>query len=128
MWQFNVPHASHMSGVVESLIKSCRKAFDSTCNYHKVAYTQSEWETIIFEVNYSVNSRLLFSKTVENLDEEPFSGNTLLYPYGQEPMPQLSAPYYVDPRVSIKRPQCFINTFWDSWMRNMPPHLLLRNK
>ena len=74
---------------------------DSTCNYHKFAYTQSEWETIISEVNYLVNSRPLFLKTVENLDEEPFSENTLLYPYGQKPMPQSSTPDYVDPRVSI---------------------------
>ena len=35
MWQFNVPHASHMNGVVESLIRSWRKTLDSTCNYHK---------------------------------------------------------------------------------------------
>ena len=83
---------------------------------------------IISEVNYLVNSRPLFPKTVENLDEEPFSGNTLLYPYGQKPVPQSSTSDYVDPRVSIKRTQCFINTFWDSWMRNMPPHLLLRSK
>ena len=69
-----------MNGVVESLIRSCRKALDSICNYHKFAYTQSDWETIISEVNYLVNSRPLFPKTVENLDEEPFSGNTLLYP------------------------------------------------
>ena len=55
MWQFNVPHASHMNGVVESIIRNCRKALDSTCNYHKFAYAQSKWETIISEVNYLVN-------------------------------------------------------------------------
>ena len=117
-----------MNGVVESLIRSCRKALNSTCNYNKFAYTQSEWKMIISEVNYLVNPRHLFPKTVENLDEELFSGNTLLYPYGQKPVPQLSTPDYIDPRVSIKRAQCFINTFWDSWMRNMPPHLLLQSK
>ena len=52
----------------------------------------------------------------------------MLYPYGQKPVPQSPAADYVDPRVSIKRAQRFIKTFWDSWMRNMPPHLLLRSK
>ena len=61
-WTFNVPRASHMNGVVESLVKSCRKALASACNYHKFSYTNCEWETIIAKVNCLVNSRSLFPK------------------------------------------------------------------
>ena len=70
----------------------------------------------------------MFPKTVEDLDEKVFSGNTLLYPYGQHPISQINASEFIDPRKSIKQAQNFIKTFWESWMLNMPPHLLLRNK
>ena len=70
----------------------------------------------------------MFPKTVKDLDKEPFSGNTLLYPYGQHLVPQINASEVTDPRKSIKQAQNFINAFWESWMLNMPTHLLLRNK
>ena len=79
--EFGIPTASHMNGVVESLVRSCRNALSSACNFHKFSYSNSEWETIVAEVNYLVNSRPLFPKTVQNLDEEPVTGNALLYPH-----------------------------------------------
>ena len=42
-----------MNGVVESLVRSCRKALDYSCNYKKYFYSQFEWETIIAEINLS---------------------------------------------------------------------------
>ena len=126
-WTFNVPRASHMNGVVESLVRSCRKALASACNYHKFSYTNCEWETIIAEVNFLVNSRPMFPKTVQNLDEEPFTGNSLLYPHGQPTISQ-SKITFDNPKDSICRAQKFIKNFWEAWMRNMPPHLLFRNK
>ena len=44
-WDFNIPLASHMNGVVESLIRSCRKAFDCATDYHKRSYSYPEWES-----------------------------------------------------------------------------------
>ena len=41
-WDFNTPKASHMNGSIESLISSCRKAFNATSNYLKRPYTFSE--------------------------------------------------------------------------------------
>ena len=127
-WQFNTPKASHMNGVVESLVRSCRKALDATTSYHKRSYSNNEWETIVAEVNYLVNSRPLFPKSVEDLDEEPYTGNTLLHPYGERTVPQNLTCESVDPRKSIKIAQSFLKSYWDAWMRNMPPQLLLRNK
>ena len=36
-WKYNISQASHMNGVAESLIRSCRKAFDAASNYRTLA-------------------------------------------------------------------------------------------
>ena len=118
-WDFNTPKASHMNGSIESLIRSCRKAFDAASNYLSLSYTFSEWETIIAESNYLVNSRPLFPNSVEDLDEEPITGNLLLFPYAQCSIPQLSSYYSINPRVYTKAVQSFVNQFWKSWLHNM---------
>ena len=57
-WQWNVPHAGHQNGVVESLIKSVRQALNSECK--KQAFTEEHWRTFLAEVTYMINSRLLY--------------------------------------------------------------------
>ena len=113
-WEFNTPKASHMNGIVESLIRSCRKALHATANYHKRSYTFIEWETIVAKVNYLVNSRPLFPNAVDELEEEPFTGNTLLYPQGQTPVAQSHFVDGIDPRKSIKVVHLFIKSFWEA--------------
>ena len=63
-----------------------------------------------------------------DLDEEPFTGNTLVYPHGQPTVLQPKEHGIHNLRLFIKAAQRFINVFWVSWMRNMPPQLLLRSK
>ena len=79
-WDFNTPKASHINGSIELLISSCRKAFNATLNYLKCCCTFSEWKMIVTKVNYLVNLRPLFPKNVEDLDEEPITENSLLFP------------------------------------------------
>ena len=67
--KYNISQASHMNGVAESLIRSCRRAFDAASNYRTRAYTRNEWETIVAEANYLLNSRPLFPKSVDDLDQ-----------------------------------------------------------
>ena len=81
-WDFNIPLASRMNGVVESLIRSCRKAFHCARDYHKRSYFYPEWETIISETNFLVNSRPMFPDSPHDLDEEPLTVNSLLYSHG----------------------------------------------
>ncbi|XP_077971771.1 uncharacterized protein LOC120339891 [Styela clava] len=60
-WKYNVPYASHMNGVVESLINSVRKALDaSVVNYSRALMTYEEWTTVLNEITYIINSRPLF--------------------------------------------------------------------
>ncbi len=54
-WLWNVPYASHQNGVVESLIKSVRQAFDVTCKNQ--AFTAEQWSTFLAEIGYMINSR-----------------------------------------------------------------------
>ena len=72
-----------MNGAVEFLIRSSRKALETVCDHHKRSYSFSEWEMIISEINHLVNSRPLFPNAVEDLDEKPFTGNTLIFPHGE---------------------------------------------
>jgi hypothetical protein len=53
-WCWNVPKASHMNGVLESLIKSVRRALESSCKM--AAYTEEQWRTFLAEVTFLVNS------------------------------------------------------------------------
>ena len=63
------------------------------------------------EINCLVNSRPLFPKTVENLDEDPLTSNLLLYPHGRPVNPQNDLLTYV------ALAQKFIKIFWYSCMR-----------
>ena len=110
-----------MNGSIKSLISSCRKAFNATSNYLKRSYTFLEWETIVAEANYLVNSQPLFPKNVE----EPITGNSLLFLYKQCSITQPSNNESTHPKLYIKAAQTFINQFWESWLRNMPPHFIL---
>ena len=127
-WDYNAPKASHMNGSIESLIRSCRKAFNAASSYLKRSYTFPEWETIVAECNYLVNSRPLFPKNAEDLDEEPISGNSLLFPYKKYSIPQPPISETINPMKYVKDVQMLINQFWKCWLHNMPPQLLFRSK
>ena len=59
-WTYNVPYASHMNGVVESLINSVRKGLDAAViNYTRNNLTFEEWTTVLSEITYLINSRPL---------------------------------------------------------------------
>ena len=68
-WRWNIPQASHMNGVVESLIKSVRQAINATCKNQ--AYTEEQWRTFLTEVSYIVNSRPLYPSANEIWESPP---------------------------------------------------------
>ena len=128
-WETNTPTASHMNGVVESLIRSVRKALDASIrNYSTTALTYEQWETVLREVTYLVNSRPIYP------DGDPsegncITGNSLLHPYGQPTVHQISQDLSgIDLLSTLKVVQQKVNIFWSTWLKHMPPQLLFRNK
>ena len=127
-WDFNVPTASHMNGVVESLINSVRKGLDAAVTtYTKSLLTFEEWCTVLSEVTYVVNSRPLYP------DGDPseincITGNDLLFPYGQPQIPQLVPEEIINPRNMFKIAQGKVDAFWTTWINHIPPQLINRNK
>ncbi|XP_068221796.1 uncharacterized protein [Palaemon carinicauda] len=120
-WKFNTPHASHMNGVVESLIRSCRRGLDAVTDYHHKKFSALEWHTILSEVTYLVNSRPLFPSGPDPLEFPTITGNDLLFPHGQ---PSVLQPYTgneVNLRSMVVVAQQRIQIFWETWIRYMPP-------
>ena len=127
-WEFNVPKASHMNGVVESLIRSCRRGLDAAVNYLNRRFTFEEWQTFISEVMYLINSRPLFPDGPDCVGSPAITGNDLLHPFGQPTVPQPEVEDRPNPRDIAKAMQQRVHMFWETWLRYMPPHLIARSK
>ena len=127
-WKTNIPTASHMNGVAESLIRSVRKGLDaSIISYHRTSLSFEEWDTVLKEVCYLINSRPLFPDG----DPDEFhciTGNSLLHPYGQPAIPQHTEGEYVDLRNMLKVAEGKVMQFWSVWQRHIPAQLMPRNK
>ena len=129
-WKYNVPYASHMNGVVESLINSVRKGLDAAItNYTRNILSFEEWATVLSEITYLINSRPLFP------DGDPWlfkaiTGNDILHPYGQSTVtiPQFSSEETSNLKGMLKGVQCKIDAFWISWLQHIPPQLNIRSK
>ena len=127
-WQFNVPKASHMNGVVESLIRSCRRGLDAAVNYLKRRFTFKEWQTFLSEVMYVINSRPLFPDGPDPVGSPAVTGNDILHPFDQPTVPQPVIEDRPHPRDVVKALHQRVQLFWETWLRYMPPHLIARSK
>ena len=127
-WDFNVPTASHMNGVVESLIRSVRKGLDaSITNYTKALLMYEDWTTVLYEITYIVNSRPLYPEG-DPWEFKCITPNNFLHPYGQPEVPQFTPVDIDNMRGMLRNVQGKVDSFWDCWQRHMPPQLNLRNK
>lgn len=124
-WVWNVPKASHMNGVVESLIKSVRRALESTCKM--AAYTEEQWRTFLSEVTYLVNSRPLYPASGNIWEEPPITPNDLIIGpnFG---VAQSEPEEVVNPRQLTRSVQKRVYQFWQCWMKYFAPSLLVRTK
>ena len=126
-WKFNVPTASHMNGVVESLIHSVRKGLDAAItNYTRTVLTFENWATVLTEITYIINSRPLFPDG-DPWDFRCVTGNNILHPYGQPNIPQFGEEFG-DCRKLFNVAQNKVACFWSAWLKNMPPQLIERSQ
>ena len=124
-WSWNVPHASHQNGVVESLIKSVRQALNSTCKDQ--AFTEEQWRTFLTEITYLVNGRPLYPSSENVWECPPITPNDILLGY-HNPSPQPEAEDRINPRDLLRSTQSRISAFWSCWIKYFAPNLLPRNK
>ena len=124
-WEWNTPHASHQNGVVETLIKSVRQAFNATCKNQ--AYSEEQWRTILSEITYMVNGRPLYPSSDDIWEAPPITPNDLLLGH-YNPPPQPEPEERTNPRQLLRSAQNRVADFWRSWMKYFAPNLLRRNK
>lgn len=124
-WKWNVPHASHQNGVVESLIKSVRRALDASCKCH--AYSEEHWRTFLTEITYMINNRPLYPSFNDIFEAPPITPNDILLGYHNQAL-QPESSERVNPRDLIRSIEQRTKEFWTSWVKYFAPNLLPRNK
>lgn len=124
-WQWNIPHASHQNGVVESLIKSVRQGLNSTCKNQ--TFTEEQWRTFLAEISYMINSRPLYPSSDSVWESPPVTPNDIIIGQHSAP-PQPEPEDRVNPRHLLRSTQSRIKEFWNCWMKYFAPNLLPRNK
>jgi len=124
-WEWNVPHASHQNGVVESLIKSVRQALNATCKNQ--TYSEEQWRTILAEITYLVNGRPLYPSSDDIWERPPITPNDILIGVHSH-SPQPEAEDRVNPRDLVRSTQHKVDEFWRCWIKYFAPNLLPRNK
>lgn len=124
-WRWNIPHASHQNGVVESLIKSVRQALDSTCKNQ--TFTEEQWRKFLAEITYLINSRLLYPSSVSVWESPPITPNDMLIGSHTSP-PKPASEEKINPRDMLRSTEDRINDFWNCWIKYFAPNLLPRNK
>ena len=91
-----------MNGVVELLIRNCRRGLDAAVNYLNRCFTSEEWQTFLSEVMYLINSRPLYPDGSDCVGSPPITGNDLLHPFRQPTVPQPEVEDRPNPRDIVK--------------------------
>ena len=124
-WSWNVPRASHQNGIVESLIKSVRRALDAMSKNQ--ALTEEQWRTYLAEVTCLINQRPLYPSSNGIWESPPITPNDLLIGnHFPPPMPEVESK--VNPRHLMRSTEKRVQEFWNCWMKYFAPNLLPRNK
>ena len=124
-WLWNIPHASHQNGVVETLIKSVRQGVNVTCNSQ--AFTEEQWRTFLSETTYLINGHPLYTSSNNIWEGPPITPNDILMAHHLS-HPQPESEESINPRHLLRSTQDRVDEFWKCWMRYFTPDLLPRNK
>ena len=117
-WDFNTPTASHMGGVWERQIRSCRSILLSLLKNHSQSLNDECFYTVLTEIETFVNSRPL---SVEVLSDSnslvPLTPNQLLTSKTKIMMapPGTFTQADIYSRRRWRRVQHLVNEFWSRW-------------
>ena len=126
-WHFNPPHASHMGGIWERLIRTVRKVMLGLLGTH-CRISDEELETLFCEVESIVNSRPITKTSDSILDAEALTPNHLLL---LDNAPSLTPGMFSDSDLYHRRwrqVQQLANIFWSRWIKLYLPSLMERQK
>ena len=127
-WIFNPPHASHMGGIWERLIRTIRKTMAALLMTFRQRLTDEVLETLLCEVEAIVNSRPITKVTLDTADPTPLTPNHLLLLKEGPDSPPGSFSKGDMYRRRWKYVQHLANQFWRRWVRNYLPELQKRQK
>ena len=126
-WNFNPPHASHMGGAWERIIRSVRKILNALM----VTQTLSDegFLTLIAKVEAILNSRPLVPIIQDASSKEPLTPNRLLL---LRNCPNLLPGQFRNEECYTRRRwaqvQHLSNQFWKRWLNEFLPNLQQRQK
>ena len=130
-WRFNPPTASHYGGVWERIIRSIRRVLQAILReqHVKVSRSEEQLQTVICEVENTINNRPLTRVSDEPGDLEVITPNHLLQPRNQEYLPPgnfTKEDNYA--RLRWRQVQYMADLFWKRWVQEYLPTLQRRQK
>lgn len=125
-WHFNPPHASHMGGSWERMIKTVKRALYESLPTRTP--TEEVLRSALIEVENIVNSRPLTYIPVSDYEAPVLTPNDFLgivKPHGIHLVPQDEPETLVN---NYKTSQVIANSFWKKWVMSYLPEITLRSK
>ena len=127
-WKFNPPHASHMGGIWERVIRSIKRILEVLLRQQVV--TDDLLLTLFAEAEFIVNSRPLTPVLMDSQHDEPLTPNHLLMLRGNfdnsAPGVFQNSDQYC--RKRWRQVQYLSEQFWRRWRREYLQTLQLRQK
>ena len=126
-WIFQPPHASHMNGAWERLIRTVRKVLVGIVP-RNIPLTDESFRTLLCEVERIVNSRPLTKVSDDVSDSAALTPNHILL---LNHCPVVSPGSFSDSDIYRQRWRCvqhLADVFWQKWLREYLPELQRRSK
>ena len=125
-WQFNPPAASHMGGVWERHIRTCRKVLGSLLRDQVL--DDERLDTLLCEVESIVNDRPITAVSDDPTDLEPLTPNHLLKLGHGHPVPLRDLKATDQYGKRWKHVQFLVEQFWRRWTAEYLPTLQRRQR
>ncbi|CAM1306567.1 Uncharacterised protein r2_g1640 [Pycnogonum litorale] len=125
-WIFHTPAAPHMSGAVESLVRSVKYALKKSIG--DSVLSQFELYTVLLEAANLVNQRPIGRKLNDPDDGATLCPNDLLFGRASSCVPQGPFQQSKNPRERLSFIQQIVDSFWKRWTRDTFSSLITRQK